>query len=104
MQERSRGKLPFKVETCAAGPRTRLQHNIVAQELYRTVGGLGLWGQEAARPSQHHDPQRPTSLGFQLPHPTLGTMILSQGCGVESPTWKLEQPEGATREDLVDLR
>ena len=35
---------------------------------------LGVWGQEAARPSNwHRDPRRPSILGFQLPHPTPGT-------------------------------
>ena len=39
----------------------------------------GVWAQEAAMRSRHQDPQRPTILGFQLPHPTLGTDILHQG-------------------------
>ena len=54
--------------------------------------------------SRHRDPQRPAIFCFQLPHPTLSTGILRQGCGVESPTMEAEQPEGDAREDLVDRR
>jgi len=51
-----------------------------------------------------YDPQQTTILGFQLPHPTLDSEILRQGCGTESPTVESEQPKGAAKEDLVDRR
>ena len=75
--------LPRKEETDAAWPRTRLQHDIVAPELSSTVGGLERGGGQAESAPRL---QQPTILGFQLPHPTLGTGILRQGCGAESPS------------------
>jgi hypothetical protein len=43
----AREKLPSKEETDAVWPRTRLQHIIVAPELFRTVEGLGTGGGQA---------------------------------------------------------
>jgi hypothetical protein len=94
--------LPFK-----GRDRRRVAADEAAQASWRPSPPvpLGVWGQEAAMPSNwHRDPRRPPILSFQLPHLTLGTGISSQGCGVESPTGKSEQPEGAAREDPVDLR
>jgi hypothetical protein len=64
----------------------------------------GVWGHEAAIHCRLRDPQRPMILAFKLPHPSLGTGILRQGCGMESPTVKSEQPAGTAREDLADRR
>ncbi len=93
--------LPFKLRPAPCG-RGRRFNTTSWHRSYTVPSGVG--GQEAARPSRHRDPQRPTILVFQLPHPTLGSRISSQGCGVESPIGEPEQPEGAAREDLVDLR
>ena len=62
--EKDRGRLPFKGKTDVAWPRTRLLPNIVAAELPRTEGGLGLWGlgtlgtQASASVRPHSDPHR----------------------------------------------
>jgi hypothetical protein len=104
VQERSMGKLPFKGETGAAWPRTRLQHNIVAPELSRTYRrGCG-------------DMRRPSVAGTATPNdrrsPFFSSLtqpwvpgLLRQGCGMERPAVVMErQVEIAAREDLVDLR
>ncbi len=70
------------------------------RRLSRTEGGLGTG--EAAH-SAANDPYRPPDQAPQFYKPGPGPRNDKYNCGEEKPKGQ-EQPEGAAREDLVDLR
>ncbi len=70
------------------------------RRLSRTEGGLGTG---VAAHSATIDPYRPPDQAPQFPKPDPGPRNDMSGCGEEKPKVQ-EQPEGAAREDLVDLR
>ena len=67
----------------------------MAQELYRTVG---VWGQEAARPSRHRDPQRPMILRLSAPSPDL----VYPGFQVKDAAWRVRQGKRSSRRELQE--
>ena len=89
-------ELPCKGEPRASG---RWRH--------RNFGGSpvprGVWGQERQAHSAAIDPYRPPYQAPQITKPDPGPRNDKSGCGEEKPKGQ-EQPEGAAREDLVDLR
>ena len=95
--------LPFKGRDRRRVAADGAATSIVATESSRTVGDLGTGGVQAyrlaSRPPTTVDPEAFSS----LTRPWVPG-ISSQGCGVESPAGKTEQPEGAAREDRADLR